>query len=179
MIVVAHSLTQPHASRSKPKSDFANQGSGVVALSLSARPRSAVFDSTRLRPCSHVTRVAKHGARTRHEDGCRALRKTERSIAGKPFPDRSHNRRAAVCSPQSSGTVVAAGAMVYDIKWIIPKLRNPSRLWNIASSITFAAVGIFSKIIIGKSTPSRTPVHARLFIGAIGPKTDRSNGTVR
>ncbi|XP_011163950.1 tafazzin homolog isoform X1 [Solenopsis invicta] len=38
--------------------------------------------------------------------------------------------------------------MVYDIKWIIPKLRNPSRLWNIASSITFAAVGIFSKIII-------------------------------
>ncbi|XP_011148252.1 tafazzin homolog [Harpegnathos saltator] len=38
--------------------------------------------------------------------------------------------------------------MVYNIKWIIPKLRNPSRLWNIASSITFAAVGIFSKIII-------------------------------
>lgn len=40
--------------------------------------------------------------------------------------------------------------MVYDIKWIIPKLRNPSRLWSIASSITFVAVGIFSKIIIGK-----------------------------
>ncbi|KAG7211367.1 hypothetical protein KM043_010657 [Ampulex compressa] len=38
--------------------------------------------------------------------------------------------------------------MVYDIKWIIPKLRNPSTLWNFASSITFAAVGIFSKIII-------------------------------
>ncbi|KAG6797672.1 tafazzin [Apis cerana] len=38
--------------------------------------------------------------------------------------------------------------MVYDIKWIIPKLRNPSSLWNIASSITFVAVGIFSKIII-------------------------------
>ncbi|XP_014474843.1 PREDICTED: tafazzin homolog [Dinoponera quadriceps] len=38
--------------------------------------------------------------------------------------------------------------MVYNIEWIIPKLRNPSRLWNIASSITFAAVGIFSKIII-------------------------------
>ncbi|XP_035726212.1 tafazzin homolog isoform X1 [Vespa mandarinia] len=38
--------------------------------------------------------------------------------------------------------------MMYDIKWIIPKLRTPTRLWNIASSITFAAVGIFSKIII-------------------------------
>ncbi|XP_031828292.1 tafazzin, phospholipid-lysophospholipid transacylase isoform X2 [Nomia melanderi] len=38
--------------------------------------------------------------------------------------------------------------MLYDIKWIIPKLRDPSRLWNIASSITCAAVGIFSKIII-------------------------------
>ncbi|XP_017885900.1 tafazzin homolog isoform X1 [Ceratina calcarata] len=37
---------------------------------------------------------------------------------------------------------------MYDIKWIIPKLRNTSSLWNIASSITFAAVGIFSKIII-------------------------------
>ncbi|XP_076764607.1 tafazzin, phospholipid-lysophospholipid transacylase isoform X2 [Xylocopa sonorina] len=38
--------------------------------------------------------------------------------------------------------------MVYDIKWILPKLRNPSKLWNIASSITFVAVGILSKIII-------------------------------
>ncbi|KAJ8678279.1 hypothetical protein QAD02_014066 [Eretmocerus hayati] len=39
--------------------------------------------------------------------------------------------------------------MVYDIKWIIPKLRQPtSSLWNLASSLTFAAVGIFSKIIM-------------------------------
>ncbi|XP_020289699.1 tafazzin homolog [Pseudomyrmex gracilis] len=38
--------------------------------------------------------------------------------------------------------------MVYNIKWVIPKLRNPSRLWNIASSLTFAAVGIFSRIIM-------------------------------
>ncbi|XP_076171060.1 tafazzin, phospholipid-lysophospholipid transacylase [Ptiloglossa arizonensis] len=38
--------------------------------------------------------------------------------------------------------------MLYDIKWILPKLRSSTRLWNIASSITFAAVGIFSKIII-------------------------------
>lgn len=40
--------------------------------------------------------------------------------------------------------------MAYDIKWIIPKLRNPTRLWNFASSLTFAAVGIFSKIFISK-----------------------------
>lgn len=38
--------------------------------------------------------------------------------------------------------------MNYDIRWIIPKLRQPTRLWHFASSLTFAAVGIFSKIII-------------------------------
>ena len=50
--------------------------------------------------------------------------------------------------PFSSGLT-----MVYNIKWVIPKLRSPTRLWTIASSITFAAVGIFSKIIIGKQFP--------------------------
>lgn len=53
--------------------------------------------------------------------------------------------------PFSSGLT-----MVYNIKWIIPKLRNPTRLWNIASSITFAAVGIFSKIFIGKHFPANS-----------------------
>ncbi|XP_012263556.1 tafazzin [Athalia rosae] len=38
--------------------------------------------------------------------------------------------------------------MVYDIKWIIPKLRNPTKFWKFASSITFAAVGIFSKFVL-------------------------------
>ncbi|CAB0041940.1 unnamed protein product [Trichogramma brassicae] len=38
--------------------------------------------------------------------------------------------------------------MSYDIKWIIPKLRQPTRLWNVASSLTFALVGIFSKIVM-------------------------------
>ncbi|XP_057322941.1 tafazzin [Microplitis mediator] len=38
--------------------------------------------------------------------------------------------------------------MVYDIKWIIPKLKSPTKLWNFASTLTFAAVGIVSKIII-------------------------------
>lgn len=37
----------------------------------------------------------------------------------------------------------------YSIDWIIPSLRNPTKLWNIASSITVAAVGLFSKLIIG------------------------------
>lgn len=51
----------------------------------------------------------------------------------------------------SSRILPADGStMFYNIKWIIPKLRTPSSLWNIASSITVAAVGIFSKIIIGK-----------------------------
>ncbi|KAG8041322.1 hypothetical protein G9C98_002310 [Cotesia typhae] len=41
--------------------------------------------------------------------------------------------------------------MVYNIKWIIPKLKNPSKLWNFASTLTFAAVGIVSKLIIPDS----------------------------
>ncbi|XP_015438219.1 PREDICTED: tafazzin homolog [Dufourea novaeangliae] len=52
--------------------------------------------------------------------------------------------------------------MLYDIKWIIPKLRNPTSLWNIASSITFAAVGIFSKIII--EWLNRTTVYNKQII---------------
>lgn len=39
--------------------------------------------------------------------------------------------------------------MVYDINWIFPNLRNQSKLWTIASTITVAAVGLFSKILIG------------------------------
>ncbi|XP_053614761.1 tafazzin isoform X2 [Plodia interpunctella] len=38
--------------------------------------------------------------------------------------------------------------MGYDIGWIIPRLRNPGRLWTCASSFTVAVVGLFSKIII-------------------------------
>lgn len=38
--------------------------------------------------------------------------------------------------------------MGYDIGWIIPRLRNPGRLWYCASSFTVAIVGLFSKIII-------------------------------
>ncbi|CAG4989259.1 unnamed protein product [Colias eurytheme] len=38
--------------------------------------------------------------------------------------------------------------MGYDIRWIIPRLRNPGRLWNCASSLTVAVVGLFSKFIV-------------------------------
>ncbi|CAD6238663.1 GSCOCG00008508001-RA-CDS [Cotesia congregata] len=47
--------------------------------------------------------------------------------------------------------------MVYNIKWIIPKLKNPSKLWNFASTLTFAAVGIVSKLII--QWLNKTTVH--------------------
>ncbi|XP_025830289.1 tafazzin homolog isoform X5 [Agrilus planipennis] len=38
--------------------------------------------------------------------------------------------------------------MGYNIDWIIPYLRSPSRLWSFASTITVIAVGLFSKIVI-------------------------------
>jgi hypothetical protein len=42
----------------------------------------------------------------------------------------------------------ASEKMVYNIDWIIPNLRSPTKLWSIASTITVAAVGLFSKILI-------------------------------
>jgi len=36
----------------------------------------------------------------------------------------------------------------YNIDWVLPKLRNRQIFWNVASCITLAAVGIFSKIFI-------------------------------
>ncbi|KOC63176.1 Tafazzin like protein [Habropoda laboriosa] len=61
--------------------------------------------------------------------------------------------------------------MVYDIKWIIPQLRNPSSLWNIASSITCVAVGIVSKIIIGRVVYALPPIegHRKSVIGPRWP----------
>ncbi|XP_076376613.1 tafazzin, phospholipid-lysophospholipid transacylase isoform X3 [Megalopta genalis] len=59
--------------------------------------------------------------------------------------------------------------MLYDIKWIIPKLRNSSSLWNIASSITFAAVGIFSKIIIGRILYPPNEGHRKSVVGPCRP----------
>lgn len=38
----------------------------------------------------------------------------------------------------------------YNIDWVLPKLRNRKVLWNVASCITLAAVGLFSKIFISE-----------------------------
>lgn len=37
--------------------------------------------------------------------------------------------------------------MCYDVDWVFPALRKPSRLWNVASTVTLSAVGMFSKLI--------------------------------
>ncbi|KAG5869333.1 hypothetical protein JTB14_027754 [Gonioctena quinquepunctata] len=52
--------------------------------------------------------------------------------------------------------------MAYSIDWIIPKLRNPTKLWNLASTITVVAVGLFSKILI--HWLNRTKIHNRNVI---------------
>ncbi|KAF2883288.1 hypothetical protein ILUMI_22877 [Ignelater luminosus] len=57
---------------------------------------------------------------------------------------------------------VTAVKVNYNIDWIIPSLKNPSRLWNIASSITIACVGLFSKFIIQWFNKSK--VHNRHII---------------
>ncbi|CAH0551376.1 unnamed protein product [Brassicogethes aeneus] len=52
--------------------------------------------------------------------------------------------------------------MAYNIDWILPNLRNPTKLWSIASSITVAAVGLFSKILI--QWLNKTKIHNRHII---------------
>ncbi|XP_047117314.1 tafazzin [Schistocerca piceifrons] len=37
--------------------------------------------------------------------------------------------------------------MCCDVDWVFPALRKPSRLWNVASTVTLSAVGMFSKLI--------------------------------
>ncbi|XP_037716493.1 tafazzin homolog isoform X2 [Drosophila subpulchrella] len=36
----------------------------------------------------------------------------------------------------------------YNIDWIFPRLRNPTRFWYVASQFVISAVGIFSKIVL-------------------------------
>lgn len=38
------------------------------------------------------------------------------------------------------------------IEWIFHKLRRPTFMWHLASSITIATVGFLSKVITGKLT---------------------------
>lgn len=47
------------------------------------------------------------------------------------------------------GTMSLAVKMTYNIDWIIPSLRTPSKLWNLVSAVTVFTVGLFSKIFIG------------------------------
>lgn len=39
--------------------------------------------------------------------------------------------------------------MKYDVKWIFPAFRKQSKIWAFASTLTVAAVGIFTKIFMG------------------------------
>ncbi|EDW47623.1 tafazzin homolog [Drosophila sechellia] len=44
---------------------------------------------------------------------------------------------------------VATGvAMPYNIDWIFPRLRNPSKFWYVVSQFVVSAVGIFSKVVL-------------------------------
>ena len=55
--------------------------------------------------------------------------------------------------------------LTYNIDWVIPSLRNPSKLWNIAASITIACVGLFSKIIIRKVNITKENMRLKWGIG--------------
>ncbi|XP_046662027.1 tafazzin isoform X1 [Homalodisca vitripennis] len=45
--------------------------------------------------------------------------------------------------------------MEFRIDWIFPSLRKPFLFWNIASTLTVAAVGLFSKLLIGWMNKSK------------------------
>lgn len=40
--------------------------------------------------------------------------------------------------------------MTFDIDWIFPRMKYPSKLWKICSYTVIGAVGFFCKIILGK-----------------------------
>lgn len=58
--------------------------------------------------------------------------------------------------PSANGVAAAAAAAAgqplipYNIDWIFPQLRRPSRLWHLASTGVIGFVGFVSKIVIGK-----------------------------
>lgn len=55
---------------------------------------------------------------------------------------------ARVPPEKFAATAASLTDMGYNIDWVLPRQRGPSRLWSFASKITIAAVGIFSKILI-------------------------------
>lgn len=56
--------------------------------------------------------------------------------------------------PSANGVAAAAAAgqplIPYNIDWIFPQLRRPSRLWHLGSTAVIGFVGFVSKIVIGK-----------------------------
>lgn len=67
-----------------------------------------------------------------------------------------------ILKPPSANGVAAAAAggqplIPYNIDWIFPKLRRPSRLWHLASTGVIGFVGFVSKIVIGKCVAKANP----------------------
>lgn len=112
------------------------------------RPCSALLGHARPRPADHVTVYQETWREVGTKMVVASYERVDDFSRGSCFPIVRKKCRAAALS--SRIRPAEGSAMIYDIKWIIPKLRNPTSLWKIASSITVAAVGIFSKIIIGK-----------------------------
>lgn len=55
-------------------------------------------------------------------------------------------------APTSSTTKATANPVhiPYNIDWVFARLKNPNGLWYICSQIAIFAVGLFSKIVLGK-----------------------------
>ncbi|KAH8397012.1 hypothetical protein KR215_007605, partial [Drosophila sulfurigaster] len=48
----------------------------------------------------------------------------------------------------SSSSMASSVDIPYDISWIFPRLRNPSKLWYVVSQIVVTLVGLLSKVIL-------------------------------
>jgi len=67
----------------------------------------------------------------------------------------------------------------YNIDWIFPRLRNPTRFWYVASQFVISAVGIFSKIVLSEylsaepTLPNIWPKGTFIFGQAIRSESSR------
>lgn len=52
-------------------------------------------------------------------------------------------------SNHNNSSSTPSSLLELSIDWIYPRLKRPSAFWHFASVITIAAVGIFSKLILG------------------------------
>ncbi|KAH8297437.1 hypothetical protein KR044_011853, partial [Drosophila immigrans] len=59
----------------------------------------------------------------------------------------------------SSSSMASSVDIPYDISWIFPQLRSPSKLWYVVSQIVVTLVGLFSKVIL--VVMNRTKVYNR------------------